>query len=91
MLVQLGLRKTLRVVEMVKRYDTFFVTCDPSWAVVEKIIAQVEKQNVTVLKSEVNKQENLFHVTLVGTFTGHEFQNITKDLLEMPEVHSLYQ
>ena len=44
-----------------------------------------------VLKSEVNKQENLFHVTLVGTFTGHEFQNITKDLLEMPEVHSLYQ
>ena len=91
LLLQLGVRKTLRVVEMVKHYDTFYVTCDPSWSVVEKIVAQVEKQGVTILKSEVNKQDNLFHVSLVGTFTGHDFQNITKDLLEMPEVHSLYQ
>ena len=91
LLVQLGLRKTLHLVEMVKRYDTFFVTCDPSWAVVEKIISSVEKQHVTVLKSEVNKQDNLFHVNLVGTFTGQDFQNITKELLEMPEVHSLYR
>ena len=91
LLMQLGLRKTLRVVEMVKRYDTFFVTCDPRWDVVEKIVAQVEKQHVTVLKSEVTKQDNLFHVNLVGTFTGQDFQNITKDLLEMPEVHSLYR
>ena len=91
LLVQFGLRKTLRLVEVVKRYDTFFVTCDPSWAVVDKIISSVEKQNVTVLKSEVNKQDNLFHVSLVGTFTGRDFQNITKDLLEMPEVHSLYR
>ena len=57
----------------------------------DKIISSVEKQNVTVLKSEVNKQDNLFHVSLVGTFTGRDFQNITKDLLEMPEVHSLYR
>ena len=57
----------------------------------EKIVAQIEKQNVTVLKSEVNKQDNLFHVKVVGTFTGRDFQNITKDLLEMPEVHSLYR
>ena len=91
LLLQLGLRKTLRVVEMVKHYDTFYVTCDPSWSVVEKIVAQVEKQGIKILKSEVNKQDNLFHVSLVGTFTGHDFQNITKDLLEMPEVHSLYQ
>ena len=91
LLLQLGLRKTLWVVEMVKHYDTFYVTCDPSWSVVEKIVAQVEKQGITILKSEVNKQDNLFHVSLVGTFTGHDFQNITKDLLEMPEVHSLYQ
>ena len=91
LLIQFGLRKTLRFVEVVKRYDTFFVTCDPSWAVVDKIISSVEKQNVTVLKSEVNKQDNLFHVSLVGTFTGRDFQNITKDLLEMPEVHSLYR
>ncbi len=91
LLIQFGLRKTLRLVEVVKRYDTFFVTCDPSWAVVDKIISSVEKQNVTVLKSEVNKQDNLFHVSLVGTFTGRDFQNITKDLLEMPEVHSLYR
>ncbi|MBO4675812.1 MAG: MgtC/SapB family protein [Elusimicrobiaceae bacterium] len=91
LLLQLGVRKTLRVVEMVKHYDTFYVTCDPSWSVVEKIVAQVEKQGVTILKSEVNKQDNLFHVSLVGTFTAHDFQNITKDLLEMSEVHSLYQ
>ena len=91
LLVQLGLRKTLRLIEMVKRYDTFFVTCDASWKVVEKIISQVEKQQITILKSEVNKQDDLFHVTLVGTFTGHDFQNITKHLLEMPEVHSLYR
>lgn len=91
LLLQLLLRRTLRVVEMVKHYDTFYVTCDPSWSVVEKIVAQVEKQGVTILKSEVNKQDNLFHVSLVGTFTGHEFQNITKDLLEMSEVHSLYK
>ncbi len=91
LLVQLGLRKTLRLVEMIKHYDTFFVTCDANWEIVDKIIKQVEKQNITVLKSEVTKQDNLFHVTLVGTFTGNDFQNITKDLLEMPEVHSLYR
>lgn len=91
LLIQFGLRKTLRVIEMVKHYDTFYVTCDPSWSVVEKIIAQVEKQGVSILKSEVDKQNNLFHVSLVGTFTGNDFQNITKDLLEMTEVHSLYR
>ncbi len=91
LLLQLGLRKTLRVVEMVKHYDTFYVTCDPCWSIVEKIVAQVEKQGITILKSEVNKQDNLFHVSLVGTFTAHDFQNITKDLLEMREVHSLYR
>lgn len=91
LLVQLGLRKTLRIMEMVKHYDTFYVVCDPRWDIVEKIVAQVEKQGISVLKSEVNKQDNLFHVCLVGTFTGHDFQNITKDLLEMPEVHSLYR
>lgn len=91
LLIQFGLRKTLRVVEMVKHYDTFYVTCDPSWEVIEKIVSQIEKQDVAVLKSEVNKQDNLFHVKVVGTFTGKDFQNITKDLLEMPEVHSLYR
>ncbi len=91
LVVQLGVRKTLTLMEFVKRYDTFYVTCDPSWKVVDKIIKQIEAQNVTILKSEVSKQDNRFHVSLVATFTGHDFQNITKELLEMPEVHSLFK
>ncbi len=91
LVVQLGVRKTLKLMEFVKRYDTFYVTCDPSWEVVDKIIHQIEAQNVTILKSEVSKQDNRFHVSLVATFTGHDFQNITKELLEMPEVHSLFK
>ena len=91
LVVQLGVRKTLKLMEFVKRYDTFYVTCDPSWKVVDKIIKQIEAQNVTILKSEVSKQDNRFHVSLVATFTGHDFQNITKELLEMPEVHSLFK
>lgn len=91
LLVQFGLRKTLRIMEVVKHYDTFFVTCDPSWEVVKKIVSQIENKDIAILKSEVEKQDNLFHVKMVGTFTGNDFQNITKDLLEMPEVHSLYR
>lgn len=91
LVVQLGVRKTLKLVEFVKHYDTFYLTCEPNWAVVDKIIKQIEEQHVTILKSEVTKQDNRFHVSLVATFTGHEFQNITKELLEMPEVYSLYK
>lgn len=91
LLVQLGLRRTLKLVEMIKRYDTIYVICDPSWNVVEKITKQIEKQNIHLLKSEVTKQDNYFHVSLVASFTGHEFQTVTRSLLEMPEVHSLYQ
>ena len=91
LLVQLGLRRTLKLVEMLKHYDTIYVTCDPSWAVVEKIQQKLQKQHIQLLKTEVTKQDNLFHLALVATFTGHEFQTVTKGLLEMPEVHSLYQ
>ncbi len=91
MLVQLGVRKTLKFVEMVKHYDTFFVTCEPHWNVVDKITKYIEKRQVSILKREVTKQDNLFHVSIVATFTGHEFQNITRELLEMPEVKSLYK
>ncbi len=91
LLVQLGLRQTLHLMERIKRYDTFYVTCDPQWEVVNKIIAQIEKQNISILKSEVTKQDNIFHVSLVATCTWQELQKVTKNLLEMPEVHSLYQ
>ena len=89
LVVQLGVRKTLTLI--VKRYDTFYLTCEPNWQVVNKIIKQIEAQNVTILKSEVSKQDNRFHVSLVATFTGHDFQNITRELLEMPEVYSLFK
>ncbi len=90
LVIQLGVRKTLKLVEFVKHYDTIYLTCEPKWNVVDKITKQIEKQNVSVLKREVTKQDNVFHVSLVATFTGHEFQNVTKELLEMPEVYSLY-
>lgn len=91
LLVQLAVRKTLKLVEFVKHYDTVYLTCEPRWSVVEKVIHQIEAQNITILKSEVTKQDNRFHVSLVATFTGHDFQNITKELLEMPEVYSLFK
>lgn len=91
LLVQLGLRRTLSIVERMRHYDTIYLTCDPSWAVVAKIQKQLEQQNIHLLKREITKQDNVFHVALVATFTGDEFQNIAKELLEMPEVHSLYQ
>ena len=91
LLVQLGVRKTVKLVEFVKHYDTIYITCEPKWEVVNKIATQIEKQHVTILKKEVSKQDNRFHVSIVATFTGHEFQNVTKELLEMPEVHSLYK
>ncbi|MGN1057905.1 MAG: hypothetical protein ACI4Q7_00925, partial [Candidatus Avelusimicrobium sp.] len=88
---QLGVRKTLRLVEFVKHYETIYLTCEPKWDIVNTITHKIEKQKVSVLKSEVTKLDNVFHVSIVATFTGHEFQNITKELLEMPEVHSLYK
>ncbi len=91
LVIQLGVRKTLKLLEFVKHYDTIYLTCEPKWKVVDKITRQIEKQHVSVLKREVTKQDNVFHVSLVATFTGHEFQNITKELLEMPEVYSLYK
>ena len=91
LLVQLGLRRTLTIVERMRHYDTVYLTCEPSWTVVEKIQRQLEKHNIHLLKREITKQDNVFHVALVATFTGHEFQKIAKELLEMPEVHSLYQ
>ncbi|MGN0025102.1 MAG: MgtC/SapB family protein [Candidatus Avelusimicrobium sp.] len=91
LIIQLGVRKTLRLVEFVKHYETIYLTCEPKWDVVNTITRKIEKQKVSVLKKEVTKMDNVFHVSIVATFTGHEFQNITKELLEMPEVHSLYK
>ena len=91
LIVQLVLRRTLIWVEQMRHYDSFFVVCEPRWNVVEKITQQIEKQKIQILKSEVTKQDNMFRVNIVASFTAHEFQSVTKDLLEMPEVHSLYR
>ena len=91
LLMQLGVRRTLGLVEKLRRYDTFFLTCQPHWSVIDKIRQTIEAQNVQILKQEVSKHDGHFHVTIVGTFTGHEFQKLTKELLEMPEVTSLYK
>ncbi len=90
-LMQLGVRRTLGLLERLRRYDTIYLTCAPKWSVVEQICAEIEKRNVQILKKEVTKHDNRFVVALVATFTGREFQNITKDVLEMPDVYSLYK
>lgn len=91
LILQFGMRRTIHLVELLKHYDTIFLVCEPSWDVVEKIITAIEQQHVQVLKQEVTKQDNLFHVSLVATFTEKEFCTITKELLAMPQVHSLYK
>ena len=88
-LMQLGVRRTLGLLERLRRYDTIYLTCAPKWSVVDQICAEIEKRNVQILKKEVTKHDNRFVVALVATFTGREFQNITKDVLEMPDVYSL--
>ena len=90
-LMQLGVRRTLGLLERLRRYDTIYLTCAPKWSVVDRICAEIEKRNVQILKKEVTKHDNRFVVALVATFTGREFQNITKDVLEMPDVYSLYK
>lgn len=90
-LMQLGVRRTLGLLERLRRYDTIYLTCAPKWSVVDQICAEIEKRNVQILKKEVSKHDNRFVVALVATFTGREFQNITKDVLEMPDVYSLYK
>ena len=91
LLFQLGARKTIKWVEGFRRYDSINLVCEPNWKTVEKISNILEKQKVTVLKQEVTKQENRFHVCIIATFSGSEFQNVTKELLAMPEVYSLYK
>ncbi len=91
LLLQLFMRQTIHIMELLKHYDSIFLVCEPKWEAVDKISKQIEKQNVTILKQEITKQDNKFHVNIVATFTGREFQKITKELLEMPEVYSLYK
>ena len=91
LLIQLGVRKTIKLLEFVKHYDTIYLLCTPKWAVVEEICRRIESHNISILKQEITKQDNLFVVAITATFTGREFYKITKDLLEMPEVTSLYK
>ena len=91
LVLQFGMRRTIGLMELLKHYDTIYLVCDPRWDAVENIIATIEKQNVQVLKQEITKQDNQFHMSIVATFTGKEFCKITKELLAMPEVHSLYK
>ena len=91
LLVQLVLRRTLLWIEQLRHYDTLHIVCTPQWAVVDAITKQIEKQHIRILQREVTKQDNAFHVSIVAAFTAHEFQTVTKDLLEMPDVQSLYQ
>lgn len=91
MLVQLGVRKTIKLLEFVKHYDTIYLVCTPKWAVVDDICRKIERQNISILKQEVTKQDNFFAVSITATFTGREFYKITKELLEMPDVKSLYK
>lgn len=91
LLMQLGVRRMLGLLEKLRRYDTIYLTCTPKWAVVHNICQEIEKQHVQILKKEVTKHDNHFAVEIVATLTGHEFQQVTKKVLEMPDVYSLYK
>lgn len=91
LVVQLILRRTLLWVEKIRHYDTLHLVCAPKWSVVDDITKHIENQHIRILKREVTKQDGLFHVSIVAAFTAHEFQNVTKDLLELQDVQSLYQ
>lgn len=91
LLLQLGVRRTLGVMEKLRRYDTIHLTCAPHWSVVHQICQEIENQNIQILRQDVTKHDNHFSVALVATFTGKEFLRVTKKLLEMEEVYSLYK
>lgn len=91
LIFQLGARKTIRWVEGLRHYDSINIVCEPNWSTVEAIANTLEKQNVKVLKQEVTKLDNRFQVCIIATFTDAEFQKITKELLAMPQVQSLYK
>ena len=87
--VQLILRKSMKLLDKVRRYETLHITCEPSWKVVEKISTAMQKYGVEIIKRKVLKENGYFTVTVVATFTGHEFERITKELFEMPEIKDL--
>ena len=91
LLMQLFARRTLGMVDRLRRYDTIYLTCNPKWDVVTKICQEIEKQNIQILRKEVTKHDQHFSVTLVATFTDNEFLQVTKHILEMPDVYSLYK
>ena len=91
LLMQLGVRRMLGLVEHLRRYDTIYLTCAPQWSVVYTICQEIEKQKVKILKKDVTKHDNHFVVEIVATLTAHEFQQVTKKVLEMPDVYSLYK
>ena len=91
LLMQLGVRRMLKLVEHLRHYDTIYLTCAPQWSVVHSICQEIEKQHVQILKQDVTKHDSHFAVELVATLTAHEFQQVTKKVLEMPEVYSLYK
>lgn len=91
LLLQLGVRRTLDLVERIRHYDVVHITCRPEWRVVDAIRTELEQQEIRILKMNVNKQNDLFQIMLTATFTDKEFQTVIRKVLEMPEVHSLYK
>ncbi|MDR0292380.1 MAG: MgtC/SapB family protein [Elusimicrobium sp.] len=87
--VQLILRKSMRLLDKVRRYETLHITCEPSWKIVQKISTAMEKYGVEIIKRKVLKENGYFTVNIVATFTGKEFERITKELFEMPEIKDL--
>lgn len=91
LLVQLGVRNTTKFVQFIKHYGSIYIVCDPKMEVIDKIVKKIEEQKISILKTEITKHEDLFHVNIVATFTGKEFNSISHNLLEMPEIHQLYK
>lgn len=79
MLVQLGVRKTIKLLEFVKHYDTIYLVCTPKWAVVDDICRKIERQHISILKQEVTKQDNFLPYPLRLLLQDGNFTKLPKN------------
>ncbi|ACC98852.1 Putative Mg transporter [Elusimicrobium minutum Pei191] len=89
LVVQLVFRKSLGVLERIKKYETIHVVCEPSWSVVDTISSTMAKHNVEIKTRTILKENGLFVVRIVAAVTGPEFERIAKDLFVMPGIKEL--
>ncbi|WP_428897247.1 putative Mg2+ transporter-C (MgtC) family protein [Parelusimicrobium proximum] len=87
--LQMIMKKASALVLSLRRYDVVHIVCEPSWSLVEKISKLLEKDGVKIIKRTVEKENGYFVMTIMASYTSHDFEKMTKDLFEMPEVRNV--